>query len=94
MKSESSRAREAGFAIPADRHYLDGMTNRPKRPRDANQLAKFITDLATGGAADDQPQKAEAQRKGGLKGGKARAEALSPEERREIAKKGAKARWG
>jgi hypothetical protein len=34
-----------------------------------------------------------AGRLGGLKGGKARAEILSPEERKEIAKKGAKARW-
>jgi hypothetical protein len=32
-------------------------------------------------------------RKGGLKGGKARAEKLSPERRREIAKKAAAARW-
>jgi hypothetical protein len=32
-------------------------------------------------------------RRGGLKGGKARAEALSPERRREIAKKAAVARW-
>ena len=32
-------------------------------------------------------------RKGGLKGGKARAEKLTPEERSEIAKKGAAARW-
>lgn len=34
------------------------------------------------------------QRKGGLEGGKARAEKLSPERRREIAKKAAAARWG
>jgi len=32
-------------------------------------------------------------RRGGLKGGKARAEALSPERRSEIAKKAAVARW-
>ncbi len=31
--------------------------------------------------------------KGGLKGGKARAEKLTPEQRKEIAKKAAKARW-
>lgn len=31
---------------------------------------------------------------GGLKGGKARAEKLSPEQRKEIAQKAAKARWG
>lgn len=33
-------------------------------------------------------------RRGGLKGGKARAKALSPERRSEIARKAAKARWG
>jgi len=33
-------------------------------------------------------------RLGGLKGGKARAEALSPEKRSKIARKAAKARWG
>jgi len=32
--------------------------------------------------------------RGWLKGGKARAEKLSPEERREIAKRVAEARWG
>jgi len=38
--------------------------------------------------------KAAAGRKGGLKGGKARAEKLTPEERSESAKKAAAARWG
>jgi hypothetical protein len=33
-------------------------------------------------------------RRGGLKGGKARAEALTPEKRSEIASLAAKARWG
>jgi len=32
-------------------------------------------------------------RRGGLKGGRARAEKLTPEERKEIARKAAKARW-
>ena len=33
------------------------MTDRPKRPRDANQLAKLIVDLATGEVAkpDERP---------------------------------------
>jgi hypothetical protein len=33
-------------------------------------------------------------RKGGLKGGRARMDALSPEKRRELGLKAAKARWG
>jgi hypothetical protein len=69
------------------------MTDKPKRPRDTNQLAKFIADVATGEVDDTPPKKAEGQRKGGLKGGKARAAKLSPDERSAIAKKAAKARW-
>lgn len=69
------------------------MTDRPKRPRDANQLAKFIVDVATGEVSDAAPEKSEAKRQGGLKGGKARAEALSAEDRKAIAKKAARARW-
>ena len=70
------------------------MTDRPKRPRDANQLAKLIVDVATGEKCDTTPEpKAEGQRQGGLKGGRARANKLSPEERSAIAKKAAKSRW-
>lgn len=74
------------------RHYLLGMTDRPKRPRDANQLAKFIADLATGEEPGYEPDTS-GQRKGGNIGGKARADKLSPERRSEIAKKAAFERW-
>lgn len=70
------------------------MSDRPKRPRDANQLAKFIVDVATEGESPVPLPDNDAQREGGLKGGKARADKLSPEDRSEIAKKAAKARWG
>lgn len=76
------------------------MATKPKRPRDTNQLAKLIVDLATEGAqeppaVDDgkNPAAVALGRKGGLKGGKARAATLSPERRVEIAKKAAKFRW-
>lgn len=70
------------------------MTHRPNRPRDANQLAKLIADLATGDAEDDQaPSEHDAQRRGGKKGGRARAGALTAEQRAEIARKAAQARW-
>ncbi len=68
----------------------------PKRPRDANQLAKMIVDISTGGIDEPMPElsvKARAGKLGGLKGGKARADKLSPERRSEIAKKAATARW-
>jgi hypothetical protein len=70
---------------------------RPQRPLDANQLGKWIVDLSTGVAEDDHPtvesRATELGRKGGLKGGKARAAALTPERRREIAQLAAQTRW-
>lgn len=77
------------------------MPNRSsKRPRDPNQLAKLIADLATGEVelpkTDDgkDPAAVALGRKGGLRGGKARAEKLSAKRRAAIAKKAAKSRWG
>ena len=42
---------------------------------------------------EKNPAAVELGRLGGLKGGKARAEKLTPEQRKEIARKAAKARW-
>jgi hypothetical protein len=59
----------------------------PKRPRDPNQLAKSIVDIATGqtaGPSDSGFTKS---------GGPARARALTPEQRSEIARAAAAARW-
>ena len=61
--------------------------------KDVNQLAKFITDQATGDISKPAPKKS-GQRLGGLKGGKARAKSLTAKQRTEIAKKAAKKRWG
>ena len=76
------------------------MPKRSSRPRDTNQLAKFIVDSATGNAPPEQsaddgknPAAVALGRLGGLRGGKARAESLSKKKRAEIAKKAAKARW-
>lgn len=75
------------------------MATKPKRPRDTNQLAKFIADVATGETelpkTDEgkDPAAVALGRKGGLKGGKARAASLTAEQRSEIAKKAASARW-
>jgi hypothetical protein len=73
-----------------------------RRTRDVNQTAKRIVDLVTGNPVTEEPQPikekdplaVELGRRGGLKGGKARAESLSPKKRVEIAKKAALARWG
>lgn len=70
------------------------MAKRPPRPRDPNQLAKLITEIATGERENVKPTTPrEAQRKGGLKGGKARAKKLSGRQKKAIARKAAKARW-
>ena len=76
------------------------MAKKPTRPRDTNQLAKSIVDIATGEVKkgeQSQPEKNPAAvalgRLGGLKGGRARATKLSPKKRSEIAKKAAQSRW-
>lgn len=70
------------------------MAKTPKRPRDPNQLAKLITDIATGEERDAEMTAAQQRAsKGGNKGGKARAKALTPAERSEIASAAAQARW-
>ena len=69
------------------------------RPRDANQLAKLIVDISTGEVEDPRkkhnknPAAVALGSLGGRKGGKARAAALTEEQRREIAQKAAQARW-
>lgn len=72
---------------------------RPKRPKDTNKLAKTVVDVATGEVretpTDDgkNPHAVELGRLGGLKGGKARAKALSATQRSKIAAFAAKKRW-
>lgn len=70
------------------------MALKPRRPRDVNQLAKLIVDISTGDQTDPLPTlKAKAGSAGGLKGGKTRMDALTPEDRSKLAKKAAEARW-
>ncbi len=78
---------------------MDERSRKPKRPKDTNRLAYDVVKAATG--HEDVPQTPAKNphavalgRLGGLKGGKARAEKLSPKKRSAIAKKAAKARWG
>ena len=67
------------------------------RPRDTNQLAKYIVDLATG-AIDERPNSkdptaVERGRKAGTKGGKARALSMTPSQHSAHGRKMASARW-
>jgi hypothetical protein len=75
-----------------------------KKRSDLNQIAKSIVDETTAEASEEEVRaKAIAEGKnpaavllgrlGGLKGGKARAKKLTAQERSEIAKKAASARW-
>jgi len=72
------------------------MTKRPKLPADPNQRAKRIIDIATGNDPESRkdPAAVALGRRGGLKGGRARADKLSPEKRAEIARRAAQTRWG
>jgi hypothetical protein len=70
------------------------MAKQSKKPADLNRLAAAIV----GDATDETPQEPESRqaaagRLGGEKGGNARAEKLSAERPREIAKAAAAARW-
>jgi hypothetical protein len=70
-----------------------------RRPTDVNELAKQLVGEATGevGPVDPDlgkdPAAVALGRRGGLKGGKARAAKLTPEQRTEAARKAAAARW-
>jgi hypothetical protein len=75
-----------------------------KRPRDPNQLAKWIVDQSTGELqpepvtttpppSDLSAYMAAIGRKGGQIGGKRRMKTMTPAARRKVAAKAAKARW-
>ena len=79
------------------------MTNRSdrvSRPADTSQLAKLMADIAAGEhverlTTDDGKDLAAVLlgRRGGLKGGRARADSMTPARRAEIARTAAVARW-
>jgi hypothetical protein len=83
---------------------MPSRASNPKRPRDPNLLARSVMEDLIGETMEGKPlaktpkdtrnQAAVALSKlGASKGGKARAEALSPRKRKQIAKKAAQARW-
>jgi hypothetical protein len=75
------------------------MPKRSSKPRDLNAMAAAIVDQATSDEPEPDsdegknPAAVELGRLGGKKGGKARAEKLTPERRSEIARNAAQARW-
>jgi hypothetical protein len=75
-------------------------SKQERRPRDPNALAFNVVREAVGDEEKFEPQEREKNphavalgRLGGKKGGKARAAKLTSEERREIARRAALARW-
>lgn len=70
-----------------------------KPPRDVNELGAWIVDRATSDEPEPDPDAGKDPaavalgRKGGLKGGKARAASMTPEQRSEAARKAAQSRW-
>jgi len=75
------------------------MAKQKKMPTDLNQRAKAIVDFATSDEPEADPHEGKDPaavalgRKGGQKGGKARAEKMSPDERSEAARRAVNARW-
>ena len=80
------------------RRHTVRMTN-PKRPRDPNQLAKLIANIATGEVKDSDPDAGKDPaamargRSGGKVGGKIRMASLNDAQRSEMGKRAAEARW-
>lgn len=73
------------------------MEKRKKREHDFSVTAFRVVQEATEQVERPQPRKFDAKalgHLGGLKGGRVRAERLTPERRTKIAKKAAQARWG
>lgn len=70
------------------------MAKQSKKPADLNRLAAAIVGDATNEAPQEpENQQALAGRMGGRKGGKVRAERMTPAQRSKAAQKAAKARW-
>lgn len=74
-----------------------GPAKKAPKQRDVNQLARAVLDRIEQIAAEHpgkNPAAVALGRRGGLKGGRARMDSLTAEERRKLAEKAAKARWG
>jgi hypothetical protein len=80
------RKREHDFSVTAFRVVQEATGQVELKTREAKETGKAKTE-------GKNPHAVALGRLGGLKGGKARAERLTPEQRKEIAKKAAQKRW-
>lgn len=75
--------------------YLDRMPKRPSiNEKDEDDLAAAILAEATGQPREKNPAAVALGKLGGHKGGKARMAGLSERQRKSLARKAARARWG
>lgn len=87
------------FHSVTDTAIMEPMPKRSSKPRDLNKLAASIVGEATSEESPPDPDEGKDPhavalgRKGGRKGGKARAEKLTAEQRSAIARRAARARW-
>ena len=86
--------------LPGGCHIDVMVKGTPERPRDSNQLAKLVVDIATGSAQNESinagknPAAVELGRLGRPQGGEGSRRKLTPEQRSAIAKKAAQSRFG
>lgn len=79
---------------------MPNRSSKKQGPEDLNEIAHRVFLEAIGETPKSNPDEGKDPaavalgRKGGLKGGKARAEKMTPEERSEAARKAAQKRWG
>jgi hypothetical protein len=93
------------FGTLASQGFVKVTIGKGKRPRDPNQLAKWIVDQSTSEVPQPEPVPIPAApvdlsaymaamgRKGGLIGGKRRLKTMTKAARSKVATKAAKARW-
>lgn len=80
--------------------YTSDMPKRSSKQKDTQQIARHVLDAVVPDAEPPKPEKKKNPaavalgRLGGKVGGKARAAKLTPEQRKEIAQKAARKRWG
>jgi len=86
----------AWFHLPCyqrENNFPNDATTVPRAVRPVKRLIEWITDNSPRVPSTKDPVAVELGRRGGLKGGKARAARLSPAQRASIARRAARARW-
>ena len=86
----------AWFHLPCyqrENNFPNDPTAVPRAIRPVKRLIEWVADNSPRAPSTKDPVAVELGRRGGLKGGKARAARLSPAQRASIARRAARARW-